>query len=178
MARRIITPKGKSVRLEGLPELQAKISAIIDRSTGREVKKIHMGGALVLRDEARDLAPILQKPKKGRVAGLLRSAIFAAYGKESTPDVLVGVNYRIAPHAHWLEFGNVRIPAQPYMRPAITATRSKIVAVIAEGYRKLLIDGTSVGEPSSPGGAVPVPANPFGKTTSGNSGQSWQTGKS
>ncbi len=174
MARRIITPKGKAVRLEGMAELQEKISQIIDRATGKDVKKIHMGAALVLRDEARDLAPVLQKPKKGRVAGLLRSAIFAAYGKDSVSDVLVGVNYKIAPHAHWLEFGNVRIPAQPYMRPAITATRSKVVAVIAEGYRKLLIENGSVDNPTSRGGAVPVPSNPFGTVAGGSGGHSWQ----
>jgi HK97 gp10 family phage protein len=140
MARRIVTPKGKAVRIEGLAELQKRISDILDRTTGERIKRIHMGAALVLRDEARDLAPVLRKPKKGRVAGLLKSAIFAAYGKDTDPSVLVGVNYRIAPHAHWLEFGNARIPAQPFMRPAIAAVRSKVVAVIAEGYRKLLLE--------------------------------------
>lgn len=142
MARRIVTAKGKAVRLEGLAELQEKIAAIVDRATGKEVKRIHMSAAIVLRDEARDLAPVLKKPQKGRVAGLLKSAIYAAYGKDSAPDVLVGVKYKIAPHAHWLEFGNVRIPAQPYMRPAINASRSMCVSIIADGYRKLLVEQT------------------------------------
>lgn len=138
MARSLATPKNKLVVAEGLGELQAKISRVIDRASGKEVKRIWMGGALVLRDEARDLAPSLKRPKKGRVAGLLRAAIYAAYGDPSKPNVLVGVNYKMAPHAHWLEFGNSRIPAQPYMRPALLATRAKVIAIIAGGYRDLI----------------------------------------
>lgn len=138
MARSVITPKGAAARIEGLPELQAKMAKIIDSSSGIEAKHVWMKAALVLRDEARDLAPVLKKPKKGHIAGLLKSAIFAAYGDPAKPNVLVGVNYRIAPHAHWVEFGNAHMPAQPFMRPALTATRSMCVAIIAEGYRKLI----------------------------------------
>lgn len=139
MARSLATPKNKLVVAEGLGELQAKISRVIDRTGGKEAKRIWMGGALVLRDEARDLAPVLQKPKKGRVAGLLRSAIYAAYGDPTKPNVIVGVNYKIAPHAHFVEYGTKRgMPAQPFMRPALAATRAKVISIIAEGYRKLI----------------------------------------
>jgi HK97 gp10 family phage protein len=88
-----------------------------------------MGGALVVRDEAKDLVPVR--------TGLLKSAIFAAYGDKEAPDVLVGVNHKTAPHNHWLEFGNVRTKAQPYLRPAITATRAKVIAIVADGLRKV-----------------------------------------
>ena len=162
MARSVVTPKGKAARIEGLPELQAKIAKILDRTTGKDLKRVWMNAALVLRDEARDMAPVLKKPHKGHVAGLLRSAIFAAYGDPAKPNVLVGVNYRIAPYAHLVEFGGKEgkgprmtgdikgrktgnrvqstgyMPAQPFMRPALTATRSKCVAIIAEGYQKLI----------------------------------------
>lgn len=146
----------------------------MSRATGQEVKKIWMQAALDLRDSARDFAPVAKapiihyeagKPPRTIQPGALRSAIFAAYGEPEKPNVLVGVNYKIAPHAHWLEFGNVRIPAQPYMRPALTLMRSACVATIAEGYRRLLIDNASIPEPSSTGGNVPIPAVTDAKIT-------------
>lgn len=166
MARRIVTPGGKQVRLEGLPDLQDRMAAILNRATGQEVKKIWMQAALELRDAAREYAPIAPGPithyEKGKPPrliqpGALRSAIFAAYGKDEAQNVLVGVNYKIAPHAHWIEYGNSRIAAQPYMRPAITLMRSRMVSIIADGYRQLLIENKSIPEPSSPDGPIDPP---------------------
>lgn len=167
MARSVITPKGRQVRIEGLAELQNNIANLMSRATGTEVKKIWMQAALDLRDAARDYAPIAKEdivhyekgqPKRIIKPGALRAAIFAAYGEKDKPNVLVGVNYRIAPHAHWIEFGNSRIPPQPYMRPALSLMRSSAVSTIAEGYRKLLIENEMPAEPSSTGGAVTEPS--------------------
>ena len=123
------------------------MAEILDRTTGRKAKEVYMMAGLVLRDEARDLAPIIKKnpknPKAWQLPGVLKKAIFAAYGKESEPNVLVGVNYKIAPQAHWIEYGTSRIPAQPYMRPALTATRAKCVAIIAEGFRGIIDEATN-----------------------------------
>jgi HK97 gp10 family phage protein len=168
VARSVVTPKGRAARIEGLPELQAKITKILDRTTGKQVKRVWMDAALVLRDAARGMAPVLKKPHKGHVAGLLKSAIFAAYGDPAKPNVLVGVNYRIAPYARLVEYGGSKkskgprmtgdikgrptgnrvqstgyMTAQPFMRPALTATRSKCVAIIAEGYQKLIEEAAS-----------------------------------
>lgn len=166
MARRIVTPKGRQVRIEGLAELREKAAVIISRAVGKDVKKIWMQAALELRDAAREYAPVAAGPithyAKGQppqtiMPGALKAAIFAAYGKDSAPDVLVGVNYKIAPHAHWLEFGNSRIPPQPYMRPAISLMRARAVQIIADGYRTLLIENGSVSEPTSPDGRIDPP---------------------
>lgn len=112
------------------------------RAIGRELKRVFMGAALVLRDEARDLAPIIKSnpknPKPWQAPGTLKSAIFASYGKDTDPNVLVGVNYKRAPQAHWIEFGTSDTPPQPYMRPALTATRPKCVAIIAEGFQGVI----------------------------------------
>lgn len=153
MPRRVVTSKGKAVRLEGLAELQEKLAASLNRSNAKEIKHIHMGAALVLRDEARDLAPVIKDASKNKkaISGRLKQAIFAAYGKPESPYVLVGVNYTMAGYAWWCEFGTGTrawksgkntgtMTAQPYMRPALTAVRAKCVSIIAEGYRKLLID--------------------------------------
>jgi HK97 gp10 family phage protein len=135
--RNVLTKKGKAVRWEGIPELQRNVDAILAKvghrqgqEVGREVKRVLMGAALVVRDEAKDLVPVK--------TGLLKSAIFAAYGDERKADVLVGVNRKIAPHAHLVEFGASHSAAHPFMRPAITATRAKVANVVADGMKKLL----------------------------------------
>jgi HK97 gp10 family phage protein len=138
---------GNAARIDGIPELQAKMAQIIDRASGPEAKKIWMKAALVLRDKARDLAPVIRIPKPNplpwQVPGTLKSAIFAAYGDPSKPYVIVGVNYHRAPQAHWIEYGTAKAGAQPYMRPALTATRSLMVAIIAEGGYKALIEASA-----------------------------------
>lgn len=137
--RRVLTKRGKAFRLEGLPELQANVDKILKavggrkgQAVGEEIKHILMGAALVIRDEAKDLVPVR--------TGLLKSAIFAAYGDPRKPDVLIGVNYKIAPHAHLVEYGarDGEMPPQPYMRPAVQATRAKAANIIAEGVRRLI----------------------------------------
>jgi HK97 gp10 family phage protein len=166
MARNVITSKGRQVRIEGLAELQNNVATLMSRATGKEVKKIWMQAALDLRDAARDYAPIAKEdivhyekgqPKRIIKPGALRAAIFAAYGERDKPNVLVGVSFRAAPHAHWIEFGNSRIPPQPYMRPALSLMRSSCVSTIAEGYRRLLIENQMPAEPSSSGGGVKPP---------------------
>jgi hypothetical protein len=167
MARQIITPKGKQVNIEGLAELNDKLSELMDRSTAQEVKKIWMQAGLELRDAAREYAPIAEHEityyKAGQAArtiqpGALRAAIFAAYGEDEKQNILVGANYNIAPHCHWIEYGNTRIAAQPYMRPAITLMRDRMVSIIADGYRKLLIENGSIPEPDALDGPIPPPA--------------------
>jgi len=132
VARRILTPKGRQARIEGIAELESKIEAILNRATGKEVKTAYMKGALILRDRARELAPVK--------TGLLRSAIFAAYGDPTASNVLVGVNYRIAPHAHLVEYGTKWAAPHPYMRPAISQTRAAVVTKISQGLRDILLN--------------------------------------
>lgn len=139
MARNVLTKKGKAVRWEGIPEITKNVNNLLaelghkeGHKVGDKVKRALMHGALVVRDEAKDLVPVR--------TGTLKSAIFAAYGDNRKPDVLVGVNYKIAPHAHLVEYGarGGEMPPQPYMRPAITATRSKVANVVADGLKQII----------------------------------------
>lgn len=140
MARKAVTKRG--AELAGLPELHAKMALIIDRVTGQRIKQVWMKAALVLRDKAVSLAPIIKIPRRNprpwQVPGTLKASIYAAYGDPEKPNVLVGVNYKKAPQAHWIEYGTKSIPPQPYMRPALTATRAEMTAIIAEGTREVI----------------------------------------
>jgi HK97 gp10 family phage protein len=135
---RILT--AKPLRLEGIPEIVANANKLM-RATGygggdvaRELKHGLMAGALIVRDEARDLVPV--------DTGLLRDSIFAAYGDSKKADVLVGVSTTKAvrttkagetrTYAGVIEYGNDEHPPQPFMRPAITATRPLVARVLKE----------------------------------------------
>lgn len=120
----------KAFKVEGLDEILANVSKVINKTTGAEAKEVFLSAALKLRDKARQNAP--------RVTGNLRRGIFAARGDENKPNALVGVNYRIAPHAHLVEFGTVRMAARPYMRPAVTMTGQEIGRMIREGLLKII----------------------------------------
>ncbi len=139
MGRNLAT--NKFLTLEGVPELRAKVELILSKTVGQSIKRVYMGAALVLRDEARDLAPVgPDRLVKGRLirGGAVKRSIFAAYGDAGKDNVLVGVNYKIAPHAWLVEFGTSKWRGKPYMRPAIRAVRAKAANIIADGFRKLL----------------------------------------
>jgi len=136
-----ILRKGQAFKLEGLPELTKKMKRLQIESAFRSgtserlrknVKKALMTAALMVRDEVRDMAPVR--------SGLLRSAVFASYGSEHSPTVLVGVNHNKAPHSHLVEFGGRggEMPKKPFLRPGIAAARPMAIRVVAEGLRNVL----------------------------------------
>ena len=114
-------------------------------------RSMAVAGGQVLRDEAKQLAPIGEDgPGISPYPGALRDAIYLAYrDTRSTDDRVVysvSWNSKLAPHAHWIEFGHWRVnelvpigagglwiatddrletpkwvPAQPFMRPAMGA---------------------------------------------------------
>jgi HK97 gp10 family phage protein len=129
LGRRILTKK--AIEFEGIEEI-AKNAQKLMRASGYghgdiavEYKHALMTAALIVRDEARDLVPV--------DTGLLRDSIFAAYGDSKKADVLIGVSTTKAvrttkagetrTYAGVIEYGNDEHPPQPFMRPAIQATR-------------------------------------------------------
>lgn len=130
----------KGFAIEGLKEIQDRLSKILNETTGREAKRVYLGGGIILRDQVRRNAPYDPKRKKGVH---LRDAIFAAAGPEDIPNVLVGVRIGRryqggAPHAWLVEYGSSRSRAQPYFRPALTQTGPKIGRTIKDGLLEII----------------------------------------
>jgi hypothetical protein len=134
----------KAFQLEGVAEIQARLSRILDATSGKEIKNVYLKGAQILADAARSRAP--QGP-----TGNLKRAIFAGRGDENKPNALAGLNYRIAPHAHLVEYGGTsdprrtkkgagrgKMPEGPFFRPAITASKSAIASTIISGFLTIL----------------------------------------
>lgn len=122
---------GAEIGIEGVDEILANISKKLNKVTGQEAKKVFMRAAMIAVREIRDLAPL-------GPTGNLKKGVFADYGDPKKSNVLVGMNYKISPHAHFLEYGTVKMRAQPYFRPGITASRSAIAASLIQGMRGLI----------------------------------------
>ena len=136
MARRqsLNSLKRKALRFEGLEEVTENLGRVIDSVVGAEAKRVYVEAAAIGRDTVREMAP------QGKT-GNLKKGVFAAAGDENQPNALLGMNYKIAPHAHLVEYGHgggSPAPPHPYFRPGIIAAGSRMGARIREGLARVL----------------------------------------
>lgn len=120
-------------KFDGMAELQEQLGKIVNDVSGAEMKEVLLKQAIVLRDEAKRIAP------KG--LGNLRNSIFATRGDTNKPTAFVGVNFKIAPHAHIVEYGHAGphpAPPHPYMRPAVVNKAEAIQRGLAEGLGAII----------------------------------------
>jgi HK97 gp10 family phage protein len=102
--------------------------------------------ASVFYEEVKTRAPVGIKPHRshGRTlqAGALRAAIYRVYDKNSSSDTRkqyeIGWNRKKAPHGHLVEFGTVKMSAQPFLRPSLSASAAAIQAGNQRMKNKLL----------------------------------------
>ena len=128
---------GKPFQWEGVPQMKKMFNDMAlalgpdGMGTAREqLKDVLLVPAQVIRDEAKDLVPVR--------TGNLRDSIYAAKGPSDKRGVIVGVDGRKAPYGRFVERGTSRMPAQPYFRPAMAATRPLVANLIADGLKPLL----------------------------------------
>jgi len=154
MARSVVTTGklGKialDLGIDGLDEIKAKIAEKVQQMGGQEAKKIFMqAGLLVVREIRADI--------HHSITGRLSDAIFASYGREDKPNVVVGVNIGPrgrAPYGWNVEFGHEirhggsgragtgtvsgRVPPYPYFQPGVKAASPAAGAVIVQGMAEL-----------------------------------------
>lgn len=110
-------------------------------------KVIRSGGntmAYTFQVEAKTFAPVfagqqryIPRSKSGKSGGYnikpgqLRDSIYRAFSDDQSRDDLavytVTYNHGKAPHGYWMEFGNARHPAHPFIRPAYEAAKQRAV---------------------------------------------------
>lgn len=131
---RLRTLAKRYIKFEGSDELLADLEKLASEMAGKEMKEGLMRRVgIPLRDKARSLVAVK--------TGNLRRGIFAAYGDENLTTILVGVNDKIAPHAHLVEFGHAGpqpAPPHPYMRPAVAQSTESARKGIEETYREII----------------------------------------
>lgn len=125
--------------------MQGDFAAALD-ALGEQVKTtVARAGAnsmaYVFQEEAKAFAPVFTVGPKGgggsRVArrkvkpGQLRDSIYRAHADRLSSDgsqiYEVSWNHSKAPHGHWMEYGNVRHPAHPFITPAYEAAKQRAV---------------------------------------------------
>ncbi len=131
-----ISTSTKAMKLEGVPQLVKTLQDMAKTLNGEgaaamtdRLKGIVMKPAMVVRDEAKDLVPVL--------TGNLREHIFAGPLTQRV-GALVGV--KGVRYADFVEFGTSRSEAHPYFRPALNGTRPLYANMIAGDLKSLIDD--------------------------------------
>lgn len=134
--------KAIDISIFGDEELQAKLAAMTLKVQRKIVRQALRKGGKRVRDEARRLAPVetgaLKKSIKVRAARNLRRGSFGI-------AVLTGTRAElgISPEAKYyypavVEFGGRGHDAQPYLRPAMDATRTEVLGLVKQAIREAL----------------------------------------
>jgi HK97 gp10 family phage protein len=131
----------------GQEELEQNLENIIQQFSPDEIEGISLAGAEVIAEEIRTRAPLAKKShyKRGtRVLvppGNLRRGVVAKVmqriGQKAAPAI-AAMDYRIAPHAHLVEYGTVRAGPHPFFRPGFDSTKAAAMDVMAEEYANLI----------------------------------------
>lgn len=107
------------------------------------IEKVLFSGAgamaQVIYDEVKlNTSGRLAHPQK--LTGALDSAIYQVYSPEESPPgrktYKVSWNHKKAPHGHLIEFGTVKSPAYPFLRPAVDKVPAAVEAGVANMERR------------------------------------------
>lgn len=89
-------------------------------------------GARVFYDEMRRVVPVWH--------GDLYESIYHWHNDKISTETKqvydIGPNKIKAPHWHWIEYGNARIPAQPYVRPTWESQKKRAVVAMQNRLRE------------------------------------------
>lgn len=120
---------GNNIEVTGMKELLRNLKLVEEVPHTKEAKQIFFDAGKIVRNYARHFAPYGKTRTKGTH---LRDAILVSKGPLLFTDVLVTVRYKRpgAPHAHLIEFGTVKSPAHPFMRPAASTAKVQVQEVI------------------------------------------------
>ena len=123
-----------SCRIDGLQELNSNIQKVIASLSPDEVEPVLLESAEQVADHARANAP------EGPTGNLKRSIVAKTLQRrgDAPAPALVAIDFRIAPHAHLVEFGTAErigptgkssgiMPAEPFFRPAWDSEKGHIV---------------------------------------------------
>lgn len=130
------------VKIEGLRELQYALNELGSRVARNSLRRAVSSGAAVIRDEARNLAPVdtgemkrdIQIKRERNEKGVMsaRYSVFVRSGKKSR---LAGRGRNVNKDSfYWrfVEFGTAKMAAKPFMRPAFQMKKESAVQAIQD----------------------------------------------
>jgi HK97 gp10 family phage protein len=142
--------------VKGLRELSDALRQLPDRIARNALRQSVAAGAAVIRKDAQSRAPVASSPlpSGGPPPGTLKRSVVTRYARELSNQVsqtyTVGVRHgkkyrkqgkkgtlsQDAYYWRWVEFGTVKMRAQPFLRPAFEANKQLAVQVIAQYLAK------------------------------------------
>lgn len=129
-----------SIDLSQLDELNQKLAQY-----GQYIKdEVAISGAAAMANVM--YREVQHNAMRNKKSGLLVSAVYRKLSHEQSGETVklyrISWNKRKAPHGHLIEFGTVRAPAYPFLRPALSQSQAAIDAGRARMAEKLAdLDG-------------------------------------
>jgi HK97 gp10 family phage protein len=122
------------VKIEGLSELKAALRALPDATAKNVVRRVLRKRGEPVAERARQLVPVDKGELKASigVSTKLTRRQRARHQKFGPEDIEVFIGAGPHPQAHMQEFGTVKDPRQPYLRPAWDAERMGVLEGIKE----------------------------------------------
>lgn len=111
-------------------QLHEVLTRLPQAMKARLVRNAVAAGARVIKKEAKRLAPYNPQRQTGTH---LRDAIVVQRVRSTNDVHVIGVKRfgnRIAPHAHLLEFGTVKMRPHPFLRPAAENKKDEVLGKI------------------------------------------------
>lgn len=126
--------QGMTFEIEGTGELEKQLEKIGKSLEDKRLEPIMLARAEKVRDR------IIQKAPLGPTGNLRRSPIAKLLSRRAgyPTTAIAGIDRKIAPHAHLVEFGTVKMPAHPFFRPAVDEMRDVIMGEIREECKDLV----------------------------------------
>jgi HK97 gp10 family phage protein len=140
MARR---RKWERVDLDGVEDLEKALKTLNNDTQGVYLRKAAAAGAEITRSVASQLAPRSVDGSHGRAPGFLAENIDAEVKFTRTQDkaeVHVGMK-KDAWYGRFAETGTQFAAAQPFLRPALDATKDDVIDEIRDQLRRQILKG-------------------------------------
>ena len=129
--------------LEGVEDLEAAIKRLEIDTQGRVLREATAAGAEITRSVASQLAPRSADGSHGHAPGFLAEHIEAEVQWTRTQDkaeIHVGM-HKDAWYGRLQETGTQFAPAQPFLRPALDATKDDVVDEIRDHLHAAILSG-------------------------------------
>lgn len=152
----------KGSQLEGVEEMYLIFSRLATASGNERMENKFLRIAEMLRRNVRNKINAVVKRKTGN---LERSVVAKTFARKRyimtlarkiimNPAAFVAIHYRLAPHAHLIEFGHTVVrngkvvghaPARPFFRPTIESLRGQIKSMIIKAVKEEIEDAAKKG---------------------------------
>ncbi len=113
------------MHIDGLQQLDRQLHSLPGKIAGRALATAVRAGARLVRDAARDRAPIVTGSMSANIVARTERT-----GSDTEKTAIVAVRNRPAYYWRFVEFGSRKMAARPFLRPAFDACEREAVDVI------------------------------------------------